>query len=116
VPMNPVRIALSPETAAYRVGTMNMVPDDDGHVRGAIGLYFLGGLSDEDEALVEQHIGRCESCLKEYDDHSEVPLHLSSLDDCAVDDIVSPPDGGDPAASDRAGTNGQLPDSAPRTS
>jgi hypothetical protein len=37
---------------------MSIVPDRDGHVRLALGLYFLGGLDAAQEATVERHLAR----------------------------------------------------------
>jgi predicted anti-sigma-YlaC factor YlaD len=58
---------------------MNIAFDGDGHVRETLGLYFMGGLADEDQTAVERHLARCDRCLAEYDDAGEFALYLSAL-------------------------------------
>jgi predicted anti-sigma-YlaC factor YlaD len=72
---------------------MSIVPDNDGHVRTALGLYLLGGLDSADEAAVERHLARCESCLDEYDAHSDIPSYLDSLDEEGPQPVQTPAPG-----------------------
>jgi predicted anti-sigma-YlaC factor YlaD len=64
---------------------MNIAFDCDGHVRMSLGLYFVGGLTDDEQAAVERHLAACESCLAEYDDVGEAALYLSALDESDAD-------------------------------
>jgi anti-sigma factor RsiW len=66
---------------------MSFVPDDDGHVRAALGLYLLGALNDDEQATVERHLARCPSCLDEYDRHGEILSYLAHLDENDADDL-----------------------------
>jgi len=58
---------------------MSIAFDGDGHVRTTLGLYYLGGLTDDEQTAVERHLASCESCLTEYDDAGELVLYLRTL-------------------------------------
>jgi hypothetical protein len=83
-------------------------------VRTAIGLYFLGGLSAEDEAVVEWHLARCETCLAEYSEHSEIPFYLGALEQRDIDDLFEPPAGGITSQGGDAAVDRQRSGSTPR--
>src|SRR5213593_2489119 len=58
------------------VARMNIAFDGDGHVRTALGLYFMGGLTDEEESAVERHLAGCDRCLSEYDSAGDAVSYL----------------------------------------
>jgi hypothetical protein len=58
---------------------MNIAFDGDGHVRTALGLYFMGGLNDDEQSAIERHLAICEGCLEEYDRAGDVVSYLRYL-------------------------------------
>jgi anti-sigma factor RsiW len=70
---------------------MSFVPDGDGHVRTALGLYALAELSDEDQAAIERHLASCERCLDEYAGHSDVGAYLDVLKPGDADELTGSP-------------------------
>ena len=73
---------------------MNMAFDGDGHVRTTLGLYYLGGLTDDEQVAVERHLASCESCLADYDDAGDLVLYLRTLtrtgEDMSSEDNAAP--------------------------
>lgn len=70
---------------------MSIAFDDDGHVRRAAGLYYVGHLGDEEQMRVEAHLAGCRTCLDEYGALGEVVFSLSFL----PDDSIGEDDGAD---------------------
>ena len=66
-------------------------PEHSGHVQLLLGAYVLGGLTREEEAVVEAHLPRCAQCQAEYEELSDVPPWL---------DLLKPADG-NPAPDER---------------
>jgi anti-sigma factor RsiW len=87
---------------------MEIVSDDDGHVRDMLGLYLLGALSRTEEAEVERHLSQCEKCLREYDEHGDVPQHLNLLSEQEVASLITRTDQAAAAGGLRP-TNGYQP-------
>jgi anti-sigma factor RsiW len=66
---------------------MRIVPDDDGHVRTALGLYYLGELDETDRATIEEHLAGCPDCLREYDDVGGAMPYVASLEQADIDSL-----------------------------
>ncbi len=68
---------------------MEHVPNAaDGHVREELGLYVLGGLNDEETAIVDAHLAWCDACWADYDYISAVPGMLATLTDADVRSLL----------------------------
>jgi len=55
-----------------------------------LGVYFLGGLDQEQEAPVERHLSRCEECLGDYGEHGDIPQYLDALAKEDVEELALP--------------------------
>jgi predicted anti-sigma-YlaC factor YlaD len=84
---------------------MSIAFDEDGHVRMALGLYFVGGLDDEDTVAVERHLLECARCMDDYDKLGAVASCFEALSETDADDLVGQ-EGADSAPDDttRAGS------------
>jgi anti-sigma factor RsiW len=74
---------------AFESTAFESVESDDGHVRGAAGLYFVGGLSDDEAVRVERHLAKCRSCVAEYEALGDAVFCLDRLGPADADELLA---------------------------
>jgi anti-sigma factor RsiW len=65
-------------------------PGRPAHVQLLLGAYVLGGLSPEEEAVVEAHLPECKQCRAEYEEMTCVPPWLDLLKSTDADPAPGP--------------------------
>jgi putative zinc finger protein len=61
-------------------------------VADLIGLYAIGRLPADEQAVVERHLGECRSCAAEYADLSVARSYLAMLTESDVADLLAEAD------------------------